>query len=486
MNKKTMVLILSVLLYNVIFSQEVAHNKYWIQFSDKNGSEYSVFSPDEFLSAKAIERRQRFNIQIDKRDLPINKRYIDKVEQLGARVLNVSKWFNAIVVEAPSAEFIEQTKKLPFVKSFNFKTNELRPAHYNPLVHELSEYKTGNYTVWNNNIIKIKKTGETHNRFEYGAALNQIEMLAGCDLHNLGYAGKGMTIAVIDAGFYHVHKLPMFKKLWENGQILGMRDFVDGDTTVFDASYHGMKALSTMGGNLTGKMVGTAPEANFWLLRSEDANSENIIEEANWIAAAEYADSLGVDVITTSLGYNDFDINEQNYSTIDLDGRSARMSVASNIAAAKGMLIITSAGNTGFEHWQLVTIPADADSVISVGSVDRFEEYSYFSAKGPTADNRVKPNVVARGSSTAVQDPSGRIGYSSGTSFSGPVLAGMASSLWQAHKGFTPTQMINVINSCGADYSCSRIQISYQSFCQAFPNPYCSYRAGGCGSYHIG
>ncbi|MFC2086529.1 S8 family serine peptidase, partial [Bacteroidota bacterium] len=237
-----------------------------------------------------------------------------------------------------------------------------------------------------------------------------------------------------DAGFLNTNSLNAFDSAWVNNQILGGWDFVDNTPIEYSKHYHGSAVFSTIGANIPGIFVGTAPKASFWLLRSEDGNSEFRIEEEFWIAAAEFADSAGADVLNTSLGYSVFDYEWQNYSNNDLDGKTARISIASTIAARKGMMVVTSAGNSGNNvGWNfLITAPADADSILTIGAVNPLGNYVSFSSQGPTFDGRVKPNVVAQGYETAVQISDEEIVLGSGTSFSSPIIAGMTACLWQA------------------------------------------------------
>ncbi len=298
--------------------------------------------------------------------------------------------------------------------------------------------------------------------YNYGPSFRQIDMLNGVCLHNQGYDGAGMVIAVLDAGFWHVDSLPIFDSLRANNQILGTWDFVDNDTNVYDSHTHGMMVLSTMGGNVPGQIVGTAPKAKYWLLRTEEGATEYVIEEDNWVSGAEFADSAGADVFNTSLGYTEFDsviinsvtvVNPDNHTYADMDGNSTRISIATDIAASKGILPVNSAGNSGGSPWNFIGAPADADSVLAVGAVDSAGNYAWFSSNGPTFDGRVKPNVAAHGQDAYVANPGGGIMKGSGTSFSGPITAGMVASLWQAHPAATNMQIFNAIQQTASRFS---------------------------------
>lgn len=430
----------------------IKKHHYWVQFTDKNKSEYSIDRPEEFLSQRAIKRRQKYNITLDKTDLPVCRTYLDIIKKQGVNVLFTSKWFNAVVIYAEDYLQVDAIRNLPFVATTRMKPIRNRPADKYHLLHQLDRYKTSNTDIWTMQLMKLTKTSYSKDFYNYGWSRNQIEMLNGINLHNWNFKGQGIHIAAIDAGFYKVNNYQSFDSLFINNQILGMHDFVDSDTIVTDESFHGIKVLSTMGANLPETLIGTSPKAKYWLLRTENAHQENIIEEAYWIAAAEFADSAGVDVINTSLGYNDFDIATQSYSTDDLNGYSSLMTIAQNMVARKGMLSVTSAGNTGWSEWKYLTVPADADSTLAVGAVDMTGEFGAFSAKGPTTDGRIKPNVVARGVSTVVQDGTGGISFSNGTSFSSPIMAGMIASFWQSHPELTNMQLLKNVELFSHNY----------------------------------
>lgn len=399
---------------------QVAPSKYWIQFTDKNFSGYSIESPLEFLSQKAIDRRLKHSVTLSDNDLPVSSFYIDSLAKLGLIILNSSKWFNAVTVYTTNTELIDTIHRLGFVanrqkvlkiKSRYSKPYSKFPKSLNPVFH--SKSKTSDF-------------------YQYGVSGNQVKMMKGEFLHNKGYRGNGIQIAVIDAGFENANNLTAFTSLFQSGRILGTRDFVSGGLSVYEDHQHGTNVLSIIGGNIPDRLIGTAPEASYWLLRSEDDLSEYLIEEDNWVSAAEYADSAGVDIINTSLGYTVFDDPRMNHTYQDMDGKTTRISIAAGIAASKGMLLIISAGNEGNKTWRYISAPADSDSVLAIGSVNSSGVYSAFSSRGPTSDGRIKPDITAQGQSVVLQTASGLVVTGNGTSFSAPLVAGLAACLWQA------------------------------------------------------
>jgi len=420
---------------SILAQTKVAPDKYWVAFTDKNATPFSIDKPEDFLSKRAIDRRTKYNIAINKNDLPVNPSYIDSIKSLGVQVYYSSKWLNGALIYTTDLSVIDKIKKLPFVKDYDVHT---QLASKNEPKEKLKvEESAATY--------KISQIEKQENRYDYGYAENQIAMLNGIKLHNEGYTGKGMLIAVLDAGFYHVNMLPAFDSLRANNQIIGTTDFVDMDTSAYDADTHGMMVLSTMGGNIPGEIVGTAPDASYYLIRTEDAGSENIIEEFNWVAGAEFADSIGADIIHSSLGYSLFDDTTVNHKYSDMDGNTAPSSIGADMAASKGMIVTVSAGNEGADAWHYITSPADADSVLTVGAVDKDGYYAYFSSTGPTPDGRIKPNVMAQGQSSTVEGSAGNVSSASGTSFSGPITAGMVACLWQAHPELNNMQIISAI-----------------------------------------
>ncbi len=400
-----------------------AQSSFWVGLTDKAGSPYSVSRPGEFLSARAIERRTRQGIPIDGYDLPVNRVYLDTLLQAGAELLHSSKWLNGVTVRLPSDTLAGEISRFRFVR-------EVVCTRPSPSPAKSAGGKFGFYGQEN----------PIDSSF-YGLAVHQVAMLKGQVLHQAGYRGEGMVIAILDAGFSQADTLALFDSLRMEGRLLGTRDFVNPSSRIFREHPHGMMVFSTMAGNLPGKIVGTAPEASYWLLRTEDAPTEYPVEEDYWVAGAEFADSAGADIINSSLGYSVFDLATMNHTYGEMDGKTTRVTRGANMAASRGMLVFVSAGNEGNKAWRHITAPADGDSVIAVGAVDKEGIRASFSSTGPSADGDVKPDLAAMGLGTAVSSTDGQVVANNGTSFSSPILAGMAACLWQAHPKATAPQI---------------------------------------------
>ncbi|WP_081804751.1 S8 family serine peptidase [Draconibacterium orientale] len=413
-----------------------AQNYFWIGFTDKNNSEYSLDHPEMYLSERAIQRRINQNIAVDSLDLPVKQTYIDSVLTLEVELVHASKWLNGITVRCDSATLADSLGNWSFIREVQLtKPGMSTKSLHNKFADEqLSDRAPIDTSV-------------------YGASVHQIGMMEGQVLHNENFRGQGIQIAVLDAGFYKVDELPAFDSLWANNQILGTKDFVNPGDDFFSTNYHGMSVLSCMGGNIPGELIGTAPKASYWLLRSEENDSEYIVEEDNWVAAAEFADSVGVDIINASLGYTEFDDASTNHTYADLDGKTTRVTRGANIAASRGMLVFASAGNERDNSWFRIVAPSDGVNVIGVAAVDANFSPAFFSSAGPAVDGALKPNVSAMGYSTTLQRSNGTVGIANGTSFSSPVLAGMAASLWQAYPEKTAVEIKTALEESGHLYN---------------------------------
>ena len=403
--------------------------KYRISLKDKAATEYSFKKPEKYLSAKAIERRRKQNLPIDSTDLPVCRKYIDEIHKQGVKIVVTGKWDNFVTVSCNDTTLIDRIAALPFVLST--EKVWISPGAGKPSMATERDSVLNQPTIHPDSI--------------YGRAITQIQMSNGDKLHEAGFKGQGMTIAVIDAGFHNVDKITAM----QNIRILGTKDFVNQQADIFAESSHGMSVLSCIGMNRPDIMTGTAPEASFWLLRSEDEYSEHLVEQDYWSAAVEFADSVGVDVINTSLGYYSFDDKSKNYKYRDLDGRHALMSRQASHIADKGMILVCSAGNSGAGSWKKITPPGDADNVLTVGAIDKRAVLATFSSVGNTADHRVKPDVVAVGVGSDVIRTDGNQGRANGTSFSSPIMCGMVTCLWQACPTLTAKEVIELVRRSG-------------------------------------
>jgi len=434
--KKFSILILTFLSTGLLLSAQVAPNKYYVQFTDKDNSPYSINNPEVYLTQRSIDRRTAHNIPIDMKDIPVNPQYISGVRQLGGIILNPTKWLNGVVIYTENPAVLADIENLPYVSEI--KKGKVKGAGNK---FEKSFFENESYDVITSTEGQLKNT----TAYDYGNGFNQINQIKGDQLHEQGFDGKGMIIGVLDSGFENADEIAVFDSLWNNGQILGTKDVVAGGEVQFDKHFHGTMVLSTMGGNYPGELVGTAPKASYYLIRTEDAASEYLIEEYNWVSGAEFADSLGCDVLNTSLGYSDFNDPSQDHTYADMDGNTTPITIGSDIAASRGMLVVNSAGNSGEAAWYYITAPADGDSVFAIGAVDAIGQPAGFSGHGPTYDGRLKPNASAQGVGAYVANTDGNFIYGNGTSFSSPIMAGMMACLWQANPDMNNMELINAV-----------------------------------------
>ncbi|GAA4023744.1 S8 family serine peptidase [Hymenobacter glaciei] len=406
--------------------------RHLVYFRDKAGTPFSVAQPQAFLSARAIARRTRQRIAVLPRDLPVNPAYVAQIRAVAGRpqVLYTSRWFNAALVSCDSVT-LARIAALPNVRSASTLNRSARPAQPDAPTQGAG----------------VPAARTLAGRAFYGSAYAQNNQIGVPGMHDAGYRGEGMQIAVFDAGFPGVNNISPLQPLFQEQRLASTRNFVDGGTNVYQRSNHGTNCLSTMAANAPGYYVGSAPKATYHLCITEDDYSEHPVEEANWLAAAEYADSTGVDIISSSLGYTDFDAPSPSYSYSDMNGRTAISSRAATIAARVGMLVVNAAGNEGGRPWHYISAPADADSIISVGAVDSLGNHAPFSSYGPTADGRIKPTLSAMGQATSVLNSSGVAYRGNGTSFACPVLAGMAAAFWQANPTLTAQEVIAALRN---------------------------------------
>lgn len=426
---------------------QVAPNKFFVAFTDKNGTPYNINNPQAFLTQRSIDRRNAHGIPIVENDLPVTPSYLQQVASLGVSILNPTKWLNGVTVYATDTSVMAAIRALPFVQHVYKSTggNNIEPVPAGKFSLE-SRYSitTGNPLV---------KSATSTSSYNYGISYTQIHQVIGDALHNMGFHGEGKMIAVLDAGFQNADIIPAFDSLRANGQILGTRDFVLAGNNVYNEHWHGTAVLSIMGGNIPGTLVGTAPKATYWLLRSEDAPTENIIEEYNWVSAAEFADSVGADIIHSSLGYTTFDDPRYDHTCADMNGHKAPSTIGANFAASKGMAVVVSAGNEGGTGWDCMSAPADGDDVEAIAAVDASGTRASFSSVGVDTAGRVKPNLAAMGVQTVIAIPDGTIAQGDGTSFASPIISGLTACLWQSHPSVSNFELYQAMQSSASQYA---------------------------------
>jgi len=414
---------------------------FYVQFSDKNNSPYSLTNPAEFLSERAIARRLHYELICDSTDLPVNPSYLAQVENLGVPVHSRSKWMNGVTVLLADSGKMSLVRALPFVKKVQY-TGKVDVAAR--LTNKRKRYKSIS---------------------DYGTASTQITQLNGEFLHNQGFRGKGMQIAVLDAGFLNVNTNPAFDSLRLQNRILGTRNIINPASDVYVLDSHGAMVLSTMAANLPGQFLGTAPDASYWLIRTEYAPSEYLVETDFWVSGIEFADSVGVDVVSSSLGYTAFDDSDMNFKYADMNGKVSRASRAATMASKKGIAVVNSAGNEGNKSFHYIGSPADAEGIITVGAITTDSNYSSFSSVGPSFDGRVKPDVCALGTAAALINTSGVPSYGNGTSYAAPIMAGMMACFLQATKSFYPPYdmdtLLQAVKESGSLYASPTAEMGF-------------------------
>lgn len=413
-----------------------AQEKYWVSYKNKAVSQFTIENPAAFMSKNALARRTKHQIKITSSDIPVCKSYTTTIANLGVEVNKSSNWLNGSLLIIDDISKVELIKNLDFVKS----------------IQVLSGNKTKSTSD------KFNLTATEIDEKDYGEGLNQIEMLSGNALHNLGFQGEGVEIAIMDNGFPNVNTNRFYEKAFNEGRIRVGYDFVSDNDTIFDNTNgnHGNYVISTMVSDIEDELVGTAPGATYYLFSTEDNYNEGLAEEYNWAMAAEMADSLmGPNaIISTSLGYsNGFGIPSDNHTYADMDGNTTPITIAADLAAAKGFLVINSAGNEGEGLWQYITAPSDGDSVLCIGAVGPDEVIAGFSSRGPSADGEVKPNVCAQGLAAIGINTLGKIVSIDGTSFSCPITSGVAACLWQAFPDKSNMEIFNAIEKSAHLYS---------------------------------
>jgi len=427
---------------SVIFSQEDA----WVYFKDKPNAQTYLDNPLTMLTQRALDRRTAQNIALNLTDIPLEITYINQVKlSSGITVMAQSKWLNALHIRGTQNNILS-LKALSFVDKVVFANKNLN---------------TTSKKVSENQVFQFKEKLKTTIDYSYGSSANQIQMLNGQVLHQQNYTGSGKIIAVLDAGFPGVNTAQPFKKLIDNHQILGGYDFVNRNDNFYTGDDHGTMVLSTMGGYKENALVGTAPDASYYLFITEYDPTENPVEESYWVEAAEEADRLGVDIITTSLGYFGFDNANYSHTYSDMNGTTNFISRGAEIAFSKGIVVVASAGNEGNTAEPHIGAPADAVSVITVGAVTASKTKSPFSSIGPSYDLRIKPDVMAQGTAAVISDTAGNITTVNGTSFSCPIMAGMIACLWQAFPSKTNKEIRQMVLQSSDRYAAPNNNYGY-------------------------
>ena len=409
---------------------------YRVTLVDKQGTTGSLEHPTRFLSRRSVERRRRQGLAVDSTDLPVSARYMQLIENKDISIIGKSRWQNSILVRVRDSAFIHQVRQLPCVKDIRLvwqAPDSITPSAVKVKFRDYLE-------------VRDSVSGE-----RYGTSSQQIRTLQGHRLHDIGMYGEDMMIAVLDGGFKNVDKIPAFQHI----NIRGWHDFITPQSpNIFAETDHGTKVLSAMGIYEPYYYIGTAPKASYWLLRCEDTQTEQAVEEDYWTMAAEFADSVGCDLINSSLGYHEYDHPQMSYHQWQLDGRTAFVSRSASMLAQKGIILVNSAGNSGMGTWKKIGVPADADHILTVGALlaDEPHKIAPFSSVGPTQDHRVKPDVVAIGAPTRLINGRGVVIDDMGTSFSTPVVCGLMACLWQALRNKTAEEMIELIRQTSSNY----------------------------------
>ena len=432
---------------------------FFLQFVNKAGSDIVCLSPT------ALEMREERGIVIDSLDYAVSPLYLDSISRLGAEVLHTSRWFNGATVEA-NEQTIQSIKQCTFVDTIYLTRTDEESSVIPLLSLRKREVIIGERQEARGERLKAK-----------GEELEQLAQLNLLPLHQAGYKGKDIRVGIADGGFYNADSLESLP----HDQWLGYTDLTDDKEDIFgQTGNHGSLCLTAIvahkeisDGTLAGTFTysGTATEASYYLFKTEEHYTESPKEIDNWVAAIEMADSLGLHIVSTSLGYTTFDQKHLNFAYADMDGRTSRGAQASLIAARKGMLLVTAMGNEGNKPWHYLSTPADADSILSVGAVNKDGIIAMFSSYGPTADGRTKPEVCAMGEGTSLISPANNtVITSNGTSFACPLIAGMAACLWSALPEASNMEIREMIIR-----SCDRYHQPHEQYGYGIPNAWEAY-----------
>jgi serine protease AprX len=422
-------------------------NRYAVHYKFKPHQHFSLDKPNDYLLAKSIQRRIKQQIALDSLDLPVSEQYIEGIKPFIQQLHYNSHWLNASLVVAHEDQ-VANIEALAFVEKVVLAAPGVLPQ--------------GRLTSGSSKKVGASVKGKASRSLETSEYVFQNELLGIPQMHEMGFTGEGITVAVFDAGFPGVNQIPAFRHLFENGKLIGAKDYVDvKNTNVFTKNQHGTNVLSLIAANAPASFIAGAPDVDVILCITEDGPTEYRIEEYNWVKAAEYADSLGVDIINSSLGYWDFDDPRMNYSFEDMDGKTAIVSLGASIAAKKGILVVTSAGNYGSRGASSITPPADAVDILAIGAINSQLNRVGFSSQGPTADGRIKPDVTTFGEQVYLIRSSGAFGRANGTSFSAPQVAAMSAGLWQALPNLTVKELITKIKESSSMADSPNNQFGY-------------------------
>jgi serine protease AprX len=420
-SKRINTFILFMLITFASFAQE---NRYMVFFKDKTGTTYSISQPLQFLSQKAIDRRIAQNVPILTQDIPVNSGYMQGVKNTGASIFFTTRWMNGVLVQC-SPDLAETIGNLPFVDHVEFVAPQARLL-----------------TNGKRDISFRKKNGGA------GAETKtQLQMIGIPEMHSQGNRGEGIDIAILDGGFFGVNTAPAFQHLFSEGRFDNTlsHDFVRNTKNVFQYDDHGTEVFSVIAGYIPDVFTGGAYEANFQLYVTEETGSEYRVEEYNWMFAAERADSAGVDIISSSLGYYDFDMASMNYTKEQMDGKTAVVTRAAQWAADRGIIVVCSAGNEGNFAWRMITAPADAEDVIAVANVNPQGIRNSSSSIGPSSDGRIKPDLAALGTNVRTISGGGSLDFSSGTSLSTPLITSLVAGLWQEFPTLSRSTLVEAL-----------------------------------------
>lgn len=434
-------------IYTILFivlhsSLSAQYSRYIISFTDKKGTSHQLDNPSTYLSAKSIARRLKYKIPFDSTDLPVSKIYLDSILNSGKiSIINTSRWLNQILIQTTDNQALAKINGFSFVKkrqAVGYRSTNVQNPDF---IEEITEI--GHLSI---------NTTSPSNILNYGNAGKQIGLHNGDFLHNNGFKGKGISIAVLDGGFFNYQTIKAFDSLRLSGKIRSTWDFIENNELVNEDDPHGMYCLSILAGHLPGLHIGSAPESDYYLYRTEDVKTEFPVEEQYWAAAAERADSLGIDMISSSLGYTTFDDPSMNYSYGDMNGKNSTVTKAAEFAFKKGMIIMNSAGNSGTNSWKFIGAPADGEHVMAVGAVNASGQVAPFSSFGPSFDQRTKPDIASVGWGTSLINSNGSPATGNGTSFSNPNIAGLIACLWQAFPEMRNIDIVTAVKKSSSQY----------------------------------